>query len=101
MKTTLETSGEDVKTTLETSGEDVKTTLETSGEDVKITLETSGEDVPICLNSLWLKITENTGTLSHNSSATVFNERKNRQNIFLKNTLVSSVMLQVPRSFRV
>ncbi len=35
MKTTLETSGEDVKTTLETSGEDVKTTLETSGEDVK------------------------------------------------------------------
>ncbi len=35
-KTTLETSGEDVKTTLETSGEDVKTTLETSGEDVKI-----------------------------------------------------------------
>ena len=47
MKTTLETSGEDVKTTLETSGEDVKTTLETSGEDVKTTLETSGEDVPI------------------------------------------------------
>jgi hypothetical protein len=41
MKTTLETSGEDVKTTLETSGEDVKTTLETSGEDVKTTLETS------------------------------------------------------------
>jgi hypothetical protein len=33
-----------VKTTLETSGEDVKTTLETSGEDVKTTLETSGED---------------------------------------------------------
>ncbi len=31
-KTTLETSGEDVKTTLETSGEDVKTTLGTSGE---------------------------------------------------------------------
>ena len=45
-KTTLETSGEDVKTTLETSGEDVKTTLETSGEDVKTTLETSWEDVP-------------------------------------------------------
>ena len=43
MKTTLETSGEDVKTTLKTSGEDVKTTLETSGENVKITLETSGE----------------------------------------------------------
>ncbi len=34
MKTTLETSGEDVKTTLETSVEDVKTTLETSGENV-------------------------------------------------------------------
>jgi hypothetical protein len=39
VKTTLETSGEDVKTTPETSGEDVKTTLETSGEDVKTTLE--------------------------------------------------------------
>ncbi len=35
LKTTLETSGEDVKNTLETSGEDVKTTLETSGEDEK------------------------------------------------------------------
>ena len=33
MKTTLGTSGKDVKTTLRTSGEDVKTTLETSGED--------------------------------------------------------------------
>jgi hypothetical protein len=32
-KTTLETSGEDVKITLETRGEDVKTTLEASGED--------------------------------------------------------------------
>jgi hypothetical protein len=32
-----------VKTTLETTEEDVKTTLETSGEDVKTTLETSGE----------------------------------------------------------
>ncbi len=30
-----------VKTTLETSGEDVKTTLETSGEDLNTTLETS------------------------------------------------------------
>jgi hypothetical protein len=36
VKTTLETSGEDVKTTLETSGEYVKTTLETSGEDAKL-----------------------------------------------------------------
>jgi hypothetical protein len=36
-----------VKTTLETSGEDVKTTPETSGEDVKSTLETSGKDVSI------------------------------------------------------
>ncbi len=44
MKTSLETSGEDVKTTLETGGEDVKTTLETSGEDVKTTLKASGED---------------------------------------------------------
>ncbi len=44
MKTTLETSEENVdKTTLETSEEDVdKTTLETSEEDVyKTTLETS------------------------------------------------------------
>ena len=49
MKTTLETSGEDVKTTLETSREDVKTTLETSGEDVKTTLETGGEDVSAVL----------------------------------------------------
>ncbi len=61
-KTTLETSGEDVKTTLETSGEDVKihskrvekiwnytlnecktceNTLETSGEAAKTSLETS------------------------------------------------------------
>ena len=47
LKTTLETSGEDVKTTLETSGENVKTTLETSGEDVKTTLKTSGEDVQL------------------------------------------------------
>ncbi len=46
MKTTLETSGEDVKTTLETSGEDVKTKLETSGEDVKTTLVSGGEDYP-------------------------------------------------------
>jgi hypothetical protein len=36
VKTTPETSGEDVKTTLEASGEDVKTTLETSGEDTKL-----------------------------------------------------------------
>ena len=36
LKTTLETSGEDVKTTLETSGEDVKTTLETSREDLEL-----------------------------------------------------------------
>ncbi len=67
MKTTLETSGEDVKTTLETSGEDVKTTLETSvpvdlssflteqaptvskidKDTCKTTLETSEEDVKI------------------------------------------------------
>jgi hypothetical protein len=33
LKTTLETSGEDVKNTLETGGEDVKTTLETGGEN--------------------------------------------------------------------
>ncbi len=45
MKTTLETSGEDVKTTPETSGKDVETTPETSGKDVETTLETSGEDV--------------------------------------------------------
>jgi hypothetical protein len=47
VKTTLETSGEDVRNTLETSGEDVRTTLETSGEDVKTTLETSGEDLKL------------------------------------------------------
>ncbi len=41
MKTTLETSGEDVKITPETSGEDVKITLKTSGEDVKTTLGAS------------------------------------------------------------
>jgi hypothetical protein len=48
MKTTLETSEEDVdKTTLETSEEDVHfSTLKTSEEDVeKTTLETSEEDV--------------------------------------------------------
>jgi hypothetical protein len=75
VKTTLETSGEDVKTTLETSGEDVKTTLETGGNKyrsksistfcsahsrkiftqsfimtflgAKTTLETSGEDAKL------------------------------------------------------
>ncbi len=41
-KTTLETSGEDVKITLETSGDDVKTTPQMSGEDVKTTPEMSG-----------------------------------------------------------
>ncbi len=51
MKTTLETSGEDVKTTLETSGEDAKTALETSGEDAKTTLETRGEDAKTALET--------------------------------------------------
>jgi hypothetical protein len=33
------------KTTLKTSGEDVKNTLKTSGEDLKNTLQTGGEDL--------------------------------------------------------
>ena len=51
VKTTLETSGEDVKTTLETSGEVVKTKLEMSGEDVKTTSQTSGEDLKTTLET--------------------------------------------------
>ncbi len=41
-KSTLETSGKDLKSTLETGEKDYKTTLETSGKYVKTTLETSG-----------------------------------------------------------
>ncbi len=44
MKTTLETSGEDVKSHLKLVEKMWKTTLEPSGEDVKTTLKTSGED---------------------------------------------------------
>ena len=44
-KSTLETSGKDLKSTLETSGKVLKSTLETSGKDLKSFFETSGNYV--------------------------------------------------------
>ena len=84
MKTTLQTSGEDVKTTLETSGEDVKTTLGTSGEDVLFSGSANNDPdkagvVPRVILELFRRIDKERG----------------------KNTLVSSVVRNLPHPFRV
>ena len=112
-KTTLQTSGEDAKTTFEASGEVAWTTLQTSGEDAKTTLQTSGEDAKTTFEAsgevAWT-------TLETSVFLGMFYQVGDLLAMFLKNTpkdvndfckfygcspLVSSVVFNLPHSFRV